>query len=245
MVRGNQAVLGALVSHWENLWVQLKRVNGGVQIQPKSAYEFCKIDHGRSTRQVTAFTIGPLVINLPQRGNQPNCDLFVVVEGAMKFDLAEFQSSERLRNIEFMTEVGYFLSGGSSLQHVHGLHCDFDTARAAHPVFHAQLKSYAVSFGGHLKDQFGLEQRIENHVHVLIPNIRLPIAHLDFFSLIVQLTADHLIWQNSSAEELASFKEILKLEREIVGTSESVPWISKGAAIPCHRAIHWYNDAPT
>lgn len=241
MAKASLAIQTALVAHWENLRDNLRRVNSGIQFEPNDGYTIFQIDHESSTGEVATFKVGPAVINLPERGDHRKSDLYVVADCTLHFSIPTFSESKRLVSVGFATHVGYFRRGSQELQHVYGVHYDFDTERPAHPVFHAQMKSYAELFADHVKEKFGVALPLDDRVKGMLQNVRLPVAHLDFFSLVVQLAADHLMWKDSGHEERSAFNDILRLDGDIVGASASAPWLSKGAAIPCHRAIHWYS----
>jgi hypothetical protein len=241
MAKESIAIQNALVSHWDSLRDNLRRVHSGIQFHPDNGYAILQPDYVSSTDKVATFKVGPIVINLPERGDNWKSDLFVVADCTLHFCIPTFSESKRLVSVGFATQVGYFRRGSKELQHVYGVHYDYDTERPAHPVFHAQMKSFAEPFADYVKEQFGLVLPLDDRVKGVLQNVRLPIAHLDFFSLVVQLAADHLMWEDSGHEERSAFDDILRLDSGIVGASASAPWLCEGAAIPCHRAIHWYS----
>lgn len=239
-VRFTNAILGALVAHWDNLRDNIGRVNSSIQFQPSEGYSLFQPDHERSTGEVALFRVGPVVFNLPERGDHLNANLFVVADCTLGFDVESYKTDKRLVSSGYATHVGYFRRGTSQLEHVYGVHYDFDTERPAHPVFHAQLKSFAAEFEPHVREQFSISMEVDDRVKDMLQNVRLPSAQLDFFSLVVQLAADHLMWRDSGQVERDAFNDILKLDASIVGATRVSEALRVGAAIPCHRAAHWY-----
>lgn len=240
MAKANVAIQSALVNHWDSVRDNLRRVNSGIQFQPNDGYTIFQIDYASSTAEVLAFKVAPVVVNLPERGDRTRSDLFVVAEGSLNFNVTQYTNSKRLVSAGFATHVGYFRKGSQKLQHVYGVHFDFDTQRPAHPVFHAQMASFGEPFAEHVKQQFSLNLPLEDRVKGMLQNVRLPIAQLDFFSLIVQLAADHLMSEHSGDEEKRAFNDLLQLDASLIGASASAPWLCDGTTTPCHRALHWY-----
>jgi hypothetical protein len=240
MSKSINAIQGALVAHWDNLRDNIRRVNSGLQFEPSVGYTLIQPDYENSTDDTASFKVGPVVVNLPERGDHVTANLFVVADCSLSFNAAAYRADKRLVISGYATHVGYFRRGNTHLQHVYGVHYDFDTQRPAHPVFHAQLKSFATEFEPHIREQFNVTLEAEDRVKDMLQNVRLPSAQLDFFSLIVQLAADHLIWQDSGHEERSAFNDILNLDGGITGASQASVQLCIGAAIPCHRATHWY-----
>lgn len=240
MAKAHIAIRNALVNHWNSVRDHLRRVNSGIQFQPNDGYTIFQPDYANSTREVSVFKVAPVVVNLPERGDRPRAELFVVAEGILNFDVAQYTTTKRLVSSGFATHVGYFRQGSRELQHVYGVHYDFDVQRPAHPVFHAQMASFGEPFVQHVREQFSLNLPLDDRVKGMLQNVRLPIAQLDFFSLIIQLAADHLMWEHSGDEEKRAFNDLLQLDGSMIGASMLAPWLSAGTTVPCHRALHWY-----
>ncbi len=240
MAKAHVAIRNALVSHWNGVRDHLRRVNSGIQFQPNDGYTIFQPDYNKSSAEISVLKIVPVVINLPERADKSKSELFVVVEGELNFNVARYSSTRRLVSSGFATHVGYFRQGSRDLQHVYGVHYDFDVNRPAHPVFHAQMTSFGEPFVQHVREHFSLNLPLDDRVKGMLQNVRLPIAQLDFFSLIVQLAADHLMWEHSGNEEKKAFNDLLRLDGSLVGASAAAPWLCTGTAAPCHRALHWY-----
>lgn len=243
MSRDAISIQQALAAHWDKLRDQIHRVSSGVTFHPSDGYSLFQLDHNLSSTDVAVFNVGPVVINLPERASHHSFNLYVVAECQLGFDIKKFKESNELASLSFATHVAYFRRAPQELQHVYGVHYDFDTVHPAHPVFHAQMKSFAEDLSPHVKEQYGVELPIDDRVKGVLPNVRLPIAQLDFFSLVVQLAADHLIWQQSAQPERDAFNEILSLDKAIIGATTVSPSLTLGAELKCHRALHWYPPA--
>lgn len=240
MAKANVAIQNTLVNHWNGVRDHLRRVNSGIQFQPNDGYTIFQPDYTKSSDEILVFKIAPVVVNLPERGDKSKSELFVVAEGELSFNGIQYANTKRLVSSGFATHVGYFRQGSSELQHVYGVHYDFDLRRPAHPVFHAQMTSFGEPFVEHVRQHFSINLPLDDRVKGMLQNVRLPIAQLDFFSLIIQLAADHLMWEHSGDEEKKAFNDLLQLDGNLVGASASAPWLCIGTATPCHRALHWY-----
>jgi len=240
MSKHNNAIQRALVSHWDSLRDNIRRLNSGIQYQPSDGYSLFQLDYAKSNDTTAVFNVGPVVINLPERGDHVAANLFVVADCTLSFDVQAYKADKRLVSSAYATHVGYFRLGSTQLQHVYGVHYDFDVVRPAHPVFHAQFASMVMKLEPHVREHFNITLESDDRVKHMLQNVRLPSAQLDFFSLVVQLAADHLMWEQSGPTERAAFDDILKLDEGIIGASQACPQLRAGAAVPCHRALHWY-----
>lgn len=241
MAKANVAIQSALVNHWDSVRDNLRRVNSRIQFLPNDGYVIFQPSYEKSTAEISVFKVAPVVVNLPERGDKSKSDLYVVAEGELNFNIARYKATKQLVSSGFATHVGYFRKSSQKLQHIYGVHFDFDIRRPAHPVFHAQMASFGEPFSEHVNQQFSVNLPLEDRVKGMLQNVRLPIAQLDFFSLIIQLAADHLMWEHSGDEEKRAFNDLLQLDGSLVGASASAPWLCTGTAMPCHRAIHWYS----
>lgn len=235
------SVLRRAVSHYEALVVNVRRLNPAASFAPYSGYDVFSSNYEESTDAIDKFEVGPVTINLPMRGQAGGNDLYVVFQGRIGFDVAAVRELGQLKTRSFASRLGYFAQVKDTLEHVYGVHCDLDTERVAHPAFHAQLVSFGQEFLPHVQAHVPVPLEHDRMTGVL-HGVRLPTAQLDFFAIIVQLAADHLLWQNSGEEERNGFNELLKLDREVKGLTPDIPSLRTGAALPCHRAPHWYAD---
>lgn len=236
-------IWGLLNGHFSALQEHVRRVNQATQFTPADGWEVFKPDYEKSTDEIAHFEINPLLINMPERGNLPSNDLFVVFAGRISCDV-NAALNQKLLTRGFASKVGYFARKRSALDHVYGAHYDFDIERLAHPAFHAQLGSYSDEFLPYVLDYGRLNLPIENdRMQGLLQNIRVPIAQLDFFSCLIQLVADHLLWEDSGTNERQVFDDLVKLDHLVQGTTAEIPSLVNGSHIPCHRGSHWYTKA--
>lgn len=239
MAKGISGIHSALRVQWGAMVEALRRINPGVLLSVDE-WRLFAIDHARSSAARASFNIGPLVINLPENARHANHNLFVVIKCSMIFDIEEFNKNKILVSKGFGTHAGYFRKTREKLLHVFGAHCDFDLERPAHPAFHIQLGSFCNDFSSHVKEEFDINLPAVDIVEGILKNVRLPSAELDFFAFIVQLAADHLMWEKSGDYEKSAFNELLAIDKKIIGSSSCAPWLVEGTAKPCHRANHWY-----
>ncbi len=239
MSRYVNSVLSRAVSHYEALVANVQRLDQAASFAPYSGYDVFRPIYGESTDEVVKFDVGPVTINLPVRGQAGGNDLYVVFQGKIGLDVEAVRQSDQLRTRSFKSRLGYFSQVKETLEHVFGVHCDLDTERLAHPAFHAQLVSFGQEFLPYVQEQVPVPLEHDRMTGVL-HGVRIPTAQLDFFAIIVQLAADHLLWQNSGDDERNGFNELLTLDRQVKGLTPEITSLRNAAAHPCHRAPHWY-----
>jgi len=111
-------------------------------------------------------------------------------------------------------------------------------------VYHAQLGS-----------QQGLVEEILTHHRLTIGETidlmsgvfhgaRIPIAQLDFFSVLSQICADHLLEEMPSPEALGAFMKLLGTCSVVLGSAVDLPRLSSATAAQCYRGDHWYSGPP-
>lgn len=243
MAKHINEVHGRVVAHYESLLARIQSVNTAAVFFPDRGYDVFKPNFERSTDNVAHFDIHPVKINLPLRGQLTSNDLFVVFEGRIGLDVAAVRNQDVLLTESFASRAGYFTWNKQSLDHVFGVHCDLDTERLAHPAFHAQLVSFGAHFHPHVRELIDVPLGTDRMAGVL-HGVRLPSAQMDFFAFIVQLVADHLMWEQSGEEERKGFNELLKLDQGVKGLTPQITSLRRGAELPCHRGPHWYAEAP-
>lgn len=243
VAKHTNAVLGRVVAHYESLIATVRAVNPAATLLPDRGYDVFRPNYEESTDDIAHFEILPVKINLPLKGQLTSNDLYVVFEGKLGLDVAAARQHESLLIKSFASRAGYFAWCNQSLEHVFGVHCDLDTQRLAHPSFHAQLVSFSAHFQPHVREMIDVPLGVDRMAGIL-HGVRVPTAQIDFFAFIVQLVADHLMWERSGEEERKGFNELLKLGRVVKGLTSEIPCLSRGAELPCHRGPHWYSDAP-
>lgn len=207
-----------------------------MRIEPDDGYtnfQHVKCEHDRDH-----FRISPTVFNLPEKANPTRMNLFVVLTGGLELDHTIDRTSPLLVR-GFSSEVGYFRRTASQLKHIYGVHYDYSTGVAGHPVFHAQMKSFA-DFSEEISERFSCDNALDDRVSNILRNVRLPCAQMDVFSLLLQICADHLLSENSSDEQVSLFEGMVGLSGFLQGAGKDVAHLSTEAMRQCVRSTHWY-----
>jgi hypothetical protein len=168
--------------------------------------------------------------------------MHIVVRGRLTIDKKHFIESEQLRTIHFQSEAGYFrLKSDGTLQHVFGAHYDLTQNKVGHPAFHAQLKSF-LEFAAIVQHRYSdARLNVTNAMENVLKTVRLPSAQMDYFSLLIQAVADHLMSPNSSStEDVDAFRELLGTSKSIQGCAYDIARLQEPSATVCYRSVHWY-----
>ena len=190
---------------------------------------------------VVGLEVGPVVFNVPVRANSGLSDLYVVVEGRIVFE--GDMRADILTTRTFGTRIGYFHLDAGTLNHVYGAHYDMDEVHAGHPVFHAQI-SEQMALGEPVKAQLGIESEIARSMGVFLNNVRTPSAQMDFFAVMTQVCADHLLGAGSSADAKNAFGVLRNASDFFVGAAHRLEYLNAAPAPRCYRSKHWY-DSPS
>jgi len=224
-----------LVEQWSNVLPQLDRLSLP-EARPADGHRiFTLIDWPKVEGQI-AFTVNPVTFNVPERANG-SADMYIVAQGRIHLDQAALREARKLRTVSFATEVGYFRMSKGKLNHVYGAHYDFSLNDIGHPIFHAQMKSYNER-GQWVSDAFKLDCESHDYMANVLRTVRLPTAQMDFFALVLQICADHLMSKDSGAEQLEAFENLRKVNYSIQGAGHL--WAQLAGAPPCMRSQHWY-----
>lgn len=227
-----------LTHHWEHVTSCIQRLNNASVVTPSDPYR--AIQHHRDRDdEVCEFTLGPVVLNLPERASDPRTPLYIVTRGMIGIDLRHFAESAQIRTVDFGSEAGYFRLKGNILHHIYGAHYDFSRDEIGHPVFHAQMKSFAEMFAV-VNEHLGMDWAVSDDINKLLKNVRMPTAQMDVFSLLLQMIADHLISSTSSDEEIAHFDALVSQSKKLRGAGYLVSRMDSPDASACYRSVHWY-----
>ncbi len=231
----------ALIRHWDDLKDCLSALNLSASIKPADDV----LKHVSTNDDMTNFELVPVLLMVPERAYHSGKDLYVVLTGKLTIDRAHYVLTEQLRTLKFATEVGYFRvkTNAKILEHVFGAHYDLDEDAPGHPVFHAQIKSFA-EFADEIKKQDGFDdfEVLDRLSHVL-NRVRLPSAQMDIFSSFLQIIADHLLAGRSGENEKAKFTELLQKSKFLQGVGSKVNRLQILPASHCYRAVHWYRPS--
>jgi hypothetical protein len=228
----------ALMARWTAVYGCATELGNSVDIRPSDSYAVIQYESSRDGQ--TDFRVKPVVFTLPELADLTNKDFYIVVEGLIALDKQAFKDSGVVRTLSFSTHVAYFRYTNEGFQHMYGAHYDFAPDEVGHPVFHVQLKSFVTLFAA-VNEEYGQTFQIADDCMRGVPKrMRIPCAQMDAFSLFLQLIVDHLLWKNSSAEELERFVRLLHDQRNLRGAAFQVARLQEEAAIKCYRGIHWY-----
>lgn len=224
-----------LVDHWSNVCMQLDQLNLP-DTRPIDGHQIFELIEYPKVEGRIAFTVNPVTFNVPERADGA-ADMYITVRGRMYLDEAAVRTSSKLTTVSFGTEVAYFRFRQGKLNHVYGAHYDFSLNEIGHPIFHAQMKSFAAR-GELVSDVFTLDCGFEDQIANILRTVRLPTAQMDFFALVLQICADHLISKNSSAEQREAFEDLRLASYSIQGAGHLWPQLAN--APPCMRTQYWY-----
>lgn len=230
----------ALIAHWEAVRLCIERLNNSASVTPPDAAGLFQVSH--SDADGLAFDIGPTLLILPERAKQVSNQMHIVVKGRLTIDKKHFIASQQLRTIHFQSEAGYFrLKNDGTLQHVFGAHYDLTQDEVGHPAFHAQLKSF-LGFADIVRLRYSDSPlNVTNAMENVLKTVRLPSAQMDYFSLLIQAVADHLMSPNSSStEDVHVFRELLGKSKSIQGRAYDIARLQEPSATTCYRSVHWY-----
>lgn len=217
---------------FEHLVEQMGRMHGDCQVKPADVNVIQSTD---SEANEVALQCGPVVCRVPSRASHPNASLYIVFTGLITFD-AE-RNDNRLPTVRYGTNFAYFEVRGDGARHVLGGHYDFSPTDVAHPRAHLQLRSHADLYAHaqcHFRSIADVPLTVDLMQHVLT-GARPPSAQMDFLSFMLQICADHLVDEKSSAQVVSMFRALASSCSPVLGYHASMP-----ADCGCHRAVHWY-----
>jgi hypothetical protein len=237
--RESSGILRRLVTQWNEITAELPRLHAAAEVKPADGYAIFQ-PAAAPGADIALFEIRPVVFNVPERGSHHESnELFVVVRGRLSFQRQDFADTGRLVTHDFGTQVAYFRRKKDSLTHVYGAHFDFALDELGHPLFHAQMSSFA-DLSPCITEHYGYGGPVDDAVGRVLRSVRLPTAQLDAFSFFVQICADHLIYNKSGPEEKAAFNSLVEKSKFCRGAAGQVPRMSTEDARLCYRSPHWY-----
>jgi hypothetical protein len=240
MVNINHKIQRALVLQWEAVRACIERLNNSAKVEPSDPLGLFKIIE--SDANVVEFEIGRTLLIFPERANDTSTQMHIVITGRLSIDKIHFQAHGQIRTVNFKSEAGYFrLKRDGTLQHVFGAHYDLTEDEIGHPAFHAQLKSF-LDFADVVKCRYESSTlNVTNEMNNVLKTVRLPSAQMDYYSVLIQAIADHLISQShSTTENIATFRDLLAKNKSIQGRAYQIPRLQAQNAITCYRSVHWY-----
>lgn len=232
-----------LCQAWDDVRANIEKMHQSSDVRPKQGNDIFHFDYtGNENSNRLKFNINPIVLLLPERAKSRTCSLFVSVKGRIEFD--DSIQDGLLCTKDFGTEVGYFRVQKDKIEHIYGARYDYHEA-PDHPIFHAHI-THQMELINSVNDLYRKEWTSENTDDKVLPilsQVRTPTAQMDFFSVIIQLCADHLLYENSSDEEKLAFSNLCNVTNFFFGAAYRIPKLNTEPAKNCYRSPHWYNAA--
>lgn len=229
-----------LIQEWDEFRATLQRIRGAVDVRPDDGWRIFTPRPGGTAEEFIEYNVNPVAFSVPERGDHTQNTMFVVVEGRIALRREAFVQAKRLQTHSFATHAGYFRKTTAGLSHVYGAHFDFSLAQSGHPLFHSQMKSFA-NLATHVQEHYDVEGPITDCVREVLRNVRVPTAQMDFFSFLLQVTADHLLRTHPTQEERDAFNSLVS-SAFLQGAAFQVNRLATEAARSCYRARHWYAE---
>ncbi len=186
-----------------------------------------------------AYAVEPVVFQVPERA-AGSLNMYIVVRGRIYLNRAALKGEKSLRTMSFGTEVGYFRLKQDQLNHVYGAHYDFSLNEVGHPIFHGQMRSFNDSCASVSQNYEGISGQSVDFMCNVLRTVRLPTAQMDFFGVVLQIAADHLMSKSASNDQKLAFDELCEISKAIQGAAHRWPEFDR--ANGCMRARHWYPD---
>jgi hypothetical protein len=230
----------ALMNQWDAVRACIERLNNSATVSPTDPLKLFRVTH--SDEDLVTFAIGRTLLIFPERANDMQNKMHIVVTGQLSIDKKQFEAKGEIRTIGFKSAAGYFrLKHDGTLQHVFGAHYDLTEDEVGHPAFHAQLNSF-LDFVDEVQGRYGSAPlQVTNEMKNVLKTVRLPSAQMDYFSLLIQAMADHLISPTySTAADIETFRELLQKNKAIHGRAYDIKRLQIPAATACYRSVHWY-----
>jgi len=224
---------------WESFYAELVKMGGDAR--PKQAADIFVTQPNGNDIEVT---VKPVSFRVKEKASHSSASIFVTVTGNILF--ADNSTRDDLRANGFATRVGYFREiADKKLKHVYGVHYDFDDERPAHPIFHCQISSMA-AYVDHINSahhrQFDAIGDGDDLVKGLLGNVRIPTAHMDPFSVFLQVIGDHLVSEVNDDGRVA-FVRAQEAMSGIRSETAQTCRLSLALEQRCFRSGHWYRDA--
>lgn len=224
-------------SAWNSFLAEIETMGGQARPKhPSDVFSYGRTDEGYLVR------LAPVTLRLKEKAAATECVLYVTVKGWLLFP--RNADREDMRVVKYQTHAGYFrLVDGEKLKHVYGVHYDHDDDLPAHPVYHSQMSTMA-GFVEHVNEAWNSKyDAIEPDLDLmkgLLRNVRIPTAHMDPFSVLLQIAADHLVSKASNNEVASAYG---RLRTALLAFRSSRAGAARLDAVVnqhCFRSGHWY-----
>jgi hypothetical protein len=230
--------MNQVAAAWDQVTVSMQKMYQSSNVRPSGAHDIFTLDETAPDEEVK-FNIGPIVFNIPERVGRGHT-LYIVVKGWLSFGDGDVDlATQPLKTKSFGTEVGYFRLKDGFLEHVYGVHYDLDEVLPGHPVFHAQLSS-RIDLAETVNKLFRVKGELKDFFTPKLRNIRIPTAQMDVFSTVLQICADHLIYNGADPTVHKAFSDMRATNSFFVGAAYRMDYLSLPPANVCYRSAHWY-----
>ncbi|HKO20533.1 MAG TPA: hypothetical protein VJU82_16785 [Acidobacteriaceae bacterium] len=228
---------------------------GGIEIRPADLGSAIRPGDGTTATEI-ALDVGPIFINVTERGAQGVKSIFIHLLGSFTFDRTAWEANRVLDTLGLQTEAAYFRRSMGQLRLAYGAHYDHIPASVTgpkatgHPVFHVQARGELDAYGAAIAKEYRLQEQVGGGLEGMLRNVRSASAQLDVFSVLLQIAADHLLPQHPTKEQKSAFNALRSMSA-LCGplctgsgaASEQAPPSTKPVSpIRCFRARHWYRE---
>ncbi|MFI4994964.1 MAG: hypothetical protein ACHQAQ_04175 [Hyphomicrobiales bacterium] len=222
---------------WDRFQAEIPKL-GGTMRPKKSSDVFSYVEDEAGTH----VTVKALCLHLKEKAAAIQSQIFVALEGRVSFDPSSTRKD--LRTSDFQTRVAYFKEiEPRRLRHIYGIHFDHDDKLPAHPVFHSQISSIR-ELAGVVNDRyhrtFEPVAEEDDFVRGLLANVRIPTAHMDVFSVLLQVLGDHFVNEMSDAMIRKSFDLLTSASGTFKSCMTGASRLGAVLDQRCFRASHWY-----
>jgi hypothetical protein len=228
-----------LIAQWNAMKAKLDQL-GQYVVRPDDGFRIFRLmeNDPRTPAGQIAYWVDPVVFQVPERANDLSNNMFIVVKGRIYLDIGPLKIEKALKTMNFGTEVSYFRFKQEKLNHVYGAHYDFSFNEVGHPVFHSQMRSFNDRSTVVSENYSGIDTESLDHMAMVLRNVRLPTAQMDFFGVVLQIAADHLMNKFSNDDQKRVFEALCDISKDIQGAAHR--WSELSEAGSCMRARHWY-----
>ncbi|MEA3052160.1 MAG: hypothetical protein QOG72_1063 [Sphingomonadales bacterium] len=222
---------------WNSFLSEIEAMGGQARPKhPSDVFSYGVTDEGYLV------TLAPITLRLKEKAAASECVLFVTVEGCLLFPRNAHRNDMRV--VKYQTRAGYFrVLDGGKLKHVYGVHYDHDDDLPAHPVYHSQMSTMA-SFVQHVNAAWNAQyQAIEPDLDLmkgLLRNVRIPTAHMDPFSVLLQIASDHLVSEVSDAQVTSAYDRLRGALSTFRSSRDGAVRLDAAIDQHCFRSGHWY-----
>jgi hypothetical protein len=223
---------------WGNLYAELRKMGGDAR--PNQSADIFVV---RPTDAGVEVAVQPVTFRVKEKAARTDTSIYITVSGRLLF--SPESTRDDMRASSFATRVGYFREvADKRLKHVYGIHFDYDDRLPAHPVYHCQIASMAdcvEHINAAHNRQFDAIANDDDYVKGLLGNVRIPTAHMDPFSVFLQIIGDHLVTEVNDDGRLA-FTRAQQAMSSIRSAPTAAARLNTALNQQCFRANHWYRD---